>query len=142
MEKDLKSLVILFKAYQSVINQVKVSLEDTNLNVNEFAAMEALYHKGCLTTQELIDHVLIANSSMTYVLDILSRKKLISRNKDPKDRRIQKLSLTDAGKELFSEVYDKHYKHMRSFFDVLTTEDEVQLQGYLKQIGKSAASQG
>lgn len=139
MDKDLKSLIVLFKAYQSVINQVKVSLEDTNLNVNEFAAMEVLYHKGCLTTQELIDYVLIANSSMTYVLDILAKKKMITRNKDPQDRRIQKISLTENGRELFGDIYEQHFKHMRSFFDVLSPEEEKTLQEYLKKIGKNAS---
>ena len=79
MKNELKSLIIIFKAYASLEKAVKTSLKSTNINVNEFTAMEALYVKGSLKTQELIDTVLIPNSSMTYVLEILESKKYIKK---------------------------------------------------------------
>ena len=79
MAQDLKTLIVLFKAYQSMINQVKLSLINTDLTVNEFTALEALYSKKELTTSELRDYVLVPNSSMTYVLDTLEKKELIQR---------------------------------------------------------------
>ncbi len=136
--KDLKSLIILFKAHTSVTNIVKKSLEDTGLSVNEFAAMEALYHKGALSTQSLIDHVLIPNSSMTYVLDVLKKKEYIERSKDPKDKRIQRIQLTDEGISTFETVYKIHFESMRKVFDVLSEDEENMLQESLKKIGKFA----
>lgn len=136
--KDLKSLIILFKAHTSVTNIVKKSLEETGLSVNEFAAMEALYHKGALSTQSLIDHVLIPNSSMTYVLDVLKKKEYIERTKDQKDKRIQRIRLTEAGNSIFEKVYKIHFESMRKVFDVLSEDEENMLQESLKKIGKFA----
>ncbi len=136
--KDLKSLIILFKAHASVTNVVKKSLENTDLSVNEFAALEALYHKGSLTTQGLIDLVLIPNSSMTYVLDVLHKKEYIKRIKDENDRRIQRITLTDKGKQKFEAVYTVHYKMLREVFSALSEAEEKELQTYLKIIGKKA----
>ena len=136
--KDLKSLIILFKAHTSIENVVKKSLENTDLSVNEFAALEALYHKGSLTTQGLIDLVLIPNSSMTYVLDVLHKKEYIKRIKDENDRRIQRLTLTEKGDAKFEEVYEVHFKMLREVFDVLNEEEEKQLQTFLKIVGKKA----
>ena len=136
--KDLKSLIILFKAHTSVTNIVKKSLEETGLSVNEFAAMEALYHKGALSTQSLIDHVLIPNSSMTYVLDVLKKKEYIERTKDQKDKRIQRIRLTGAGNSIFEKVYKIHFESMRKVFDVLSEDEENMLQESLKKIGKFA----
>lgn len=136
--KDLKSLIILFKAHTSIENVVKKSLENTDLSVNEFAALEALYHKGSLSTQGLIDLVLIPNSSMTYVLDVLHKKEYIKRIKDEKDRRIQRLTLTEKGHEKFEEIYKVHFEMMREVFDALDDAQEKQLQTYLKIIGKKA----
>lgn len=138
MRQDLKSLIILFKAHTSVENVVKKSLLDTDLSVNEFSAMEALYHKGSLSTQSLIDLVLVPNSSMTYVLDILTKKEYIKRVKDKNDRRIQRIELTDLGKKNFEVIYEKHFAMLREVFDVLSEEEEKQLQDLLKKVGKNA----
>ena len=134
----LKSLIILFKAHQSLVNNVKESLKGTDLNINEFTAMEALYEKGELTTQELIDLVLIPNSSMTYVLEIMSKKGYLEKRKKESDKRIQMLTLSKNGRDFFEEIYQKHFDHMRTIFDVLTLEEEEMLQGLLKKIGKKA----
>lgn len=138
MKKDLKSLIILFKAHQSLEHSVKVSLLNTGINVNEFTAMEALYVKGPLTIQALINTVLIPNSSMTYVLDNLSKKKYIQKTEKPEDRRIHIVSLTVKGKVLFEEIYERHYEYIRSIFDVLSVEEETLLQELLKRVGKKA----
>ena len=122
--KDLKSLIILFKAQTSVENVVKKSLSGTGLSVNEFAALEALYHKQSLTTQELIDLVLIPNSSMTYVLDVLMKKNYIERNRNTEDKRIQTITLSPDGIEKFETVYKTHFQMMREIFDILD-ESEV-----------------
>lgn len=138
MEKGLKSLIILFKAQISLANSVKKSLENTGLNLNEFVAMEALYTKERLTTQQLVDSVLIPNSSMTYVLDILMEKSYVKREQCTTDRRIKYVSLTDKGKTYFESVYKKHYEYIRDILDVLDEDEEKQMNESLKKIGKKA----
>lgn len=138
MQDKLKTLIVLFKAYASLEKNVKKSLENTQLSVNEFTVMEALYTKNELSTGELIASILIPNSSLTYVLDTLEKRKLVKRVKDVNDKRRQYLSLTQEGKELFVNIYEIHYKHMRSIFDSLNSEDELKLQELLKTIGHSA----
>ncbi|CAM3680458.1 MarR family winged helix-turn-helix transcriptional regulator [Erysipelothrix urinaevulpis] len=135
---SLKSLIVLFKAYHSVMENVKESIADVDLSLNEFTALESIYHKEGLTTQALIDSVLIPNSSMTYVIAQLEKKGLILRKKDKADQRVINLYLTDKGRELFDEIYPKHYNDMRPIFDVLTQNEEVLLQTLLKKVGKEA----
>lgn len=138
MEKDLKSLVIIFKAQTSLALSVKKSLENTGLNMNEFVAMEALYIKNKLTTQQLVDSVLIPNSSMTYVLDILRDKGYITRERCTTDRRIQYVELSLEGKAVFEKVYQKHSEYIRDILDVMDPEEEKIMQEALKKVGKKA----
>lgn len=138
MEKDLKSLVIIFKAQTSLALSVKKSLENTGLNMNEFVAMEALYIKNKLTTQQLVDSVLIPNSSMTYVLDILRDKGYITRERCTTDRRIQYVELSLEGKAAFEKVYQKHSEYIRDILDVMDPEEEKIMQEALKKVGKKA----
>lgn len=137
-KKELKTLIILFKAQASLSNSVKKSLEDTGLNLNEFVTMEALYTKKRLTTQNLAELLLIPNSSLTYVLDILMKKNYLKREKCTQDKRVQYVMLTQEGTEYFEKVYDKHYRYIRSIFDVVTEEEELVVQEILKKIGKQA----
>lgn len=138
MKLKLKPVIVLFKAAQSLINNVKVSLKDSVLTINEFTVMEALFTKGELVTQELAEKILIPNSSLTYVLDILEKKQYIQRKRDPNDRRRQLLCLTDEGRTIFSDVYDVHYEYMSDIFNVLTEEELKQLENLLKKVGKRA----
>ncbi len=138
MEHKLNTLIVLFKAYQSLNKNVKDSLSDTKLSVNEFTVMEALYTKKELSTQEIIDKILIPNSSLTYVLDTLQKRNFIERVRDKQDKRRQLITLTQAGSDLFKDIYQQHYSHMREIFDELTIDQEQQLQDLLKIVGKKA----
>lgn len=138
MIQKLNTLIVLFKAHQSIQNNVKLSLVDTELTLNEFTVMEVLYTKKELSTQQLIDSVLIPNSSMTYVLDILEKRQYLRRLKDPSDKRRQLLSLTQKGCLVFLDIYQKYYEHMNTIFNVLTPEESHQLSTLLKKVGKKA----
>lgn len=133
---NLKTLTILFRTHQNILEKVKESIKDFDINVNEFQALEALYHKGKLTTQALCDTVLVPGSSMTYVVDQLEKKGLVARLKDEKDRRINYVMLSPKGLNDTEIIYNKHYEEMRKRFDKLTSEEEVTLQILLKKIGK------
>ena len=136
MTKPLKSLIILLKTHQSVMRKITASLRGWDLNVNEFAAMEALASKGVLTTKQLINTVLIPNSSMSYVLSTLETKGYLNRIKDLDDHRVQHLSLTKQGQAYFERVYAHHYALMYPVFDQLSETEQHTLQQLLKRIGK------
>ncbi|NLC34558.1 MAG: MarR family transcriptional regulator [Erysipelothrix sp.] len=137
MEK-LKTLIVLFKAHTSVGNNVKLSLSDSVLTLNEFAVMEALYTKGAMRTQTLAESILIPNSSLTYVLDMLVESSYVERIKDEDDKRCLLINLTKKGKKTFEEIYAKHHQHMLKIFNALSDEEELELQRLLKKLGKKA----
>lgn len=139
--KKLKSLTVLFKAHQHVLQHVKQSIANMGLNINEFTVLEALYVKDMLTAQQLASTILIPNSSLTYVLDCLQKKGLIKREKNKTDSRILELSLSKQGEELFYKAYEAHYSHMRNIFNVLDETQELQLQDLLKTLGKHAQNE-
>lgn len=138
MKLQLKPLIVLFKSAQSLTNNVKLSLVDSVLTINEFTAMEALSTKGELVTQELAEKILIPNSSLTYVLDILEKRNYVIRRKDPSDRRRQLVSLSDDGKAVFKDVYAQHFTYMEEIFSVLSENEQNVLEDLLKRLGKYA----
>ncbi|PKM66793.1 MAG: MarR family transcriptional regulator [Firmicutes bacterium HGW-Firmicutes-19] len=135
MKNDLKTLTILLRATNFIQEKIKEDVSKYDLNLSEFGALEVLYHKGPLPVQAICEKVLIANSSMSYVIENLIKTQLIDKIKDPSDRRIHIVHLTDKGIMLFDEVYPKHLAHMRSVIDVLDENEEKELQSLLKKLG-------
>lgn len=135
---DLKTITILFRTQNKLENLIRDDMRCHGLNTSEFGALEVLYHKGPLPVQAIKEKVLIASSSMSYVIERLLDKDLITKVMDSKDNRIHHVHLSTKGKALMDEIYPKHVETLRLTLDKLTPEEEGQLQSLLKKIGKAS----
>lgn len=138
MTEKLKTLTIFLKSYQHVALMIQQSLEGSELTANEFTALEALCHKGPMTTKQLCATVLLPNSSMTYVVDQLEKKEYVTRKKDDIDKRIIHVLPTKQGEVVLNQAYQQHYQVMSEVFAVLTPSEQEQIQQLLKKLGKHA----
>ena len=135
---SLKALVVFLRASQTVQEAMKRDMEKYGLNNTEFAVLELLYHKGDQPIQHIGKKILLASSSITYVVDKLEKKELIVRKPCPKDRRVTYASITDAGREFMDDAFPKHGETIEAIFKDLT-EDEIEVvTDLLKKIGLRA----
>lgn len=74
INNNLKALTVLLRASQSVQDVVRKDMQQYGLNQTEFAVLELLYHKGEQPIQHIGKKILIASSSITYVVDKLEKK--------------------------------------------------------------------
>jgi MarR family 2-MHQ and catechol resistance regulon transcriptional repressor len=132
---DLKTMRILFRAVQSIEQIIKKDVKNYGFTMNEFAAAEALYHKGRISVNEIAQAVLIPNSSMTYVLDRLEVKGLICRLQDTDDKRTFHVELSKSGLAKLDDILPRHYKVLTNLFGILSTEEQALLNDSLKKIG-------
>ena len=133
---DLKTITILFRAYNSLEKIIRDDVFQYGLNVSEFGVLEALYHKQQLSVKAIIDKVLVPNSSMSYVIENLVAKNYIQKVQSEKDKRSYLLSLTDIGRNLMDKIFPIHKNNMRKILDVLEETEEMALQKALVKIGK------
>jgi MarR family transcriptional regulator, 2-MHQ and catechol-resistance regulon repressor len=133
---DLKTLTILFRATHTFHDEIKKDVKNYGLSLSEFAVLEALHHLGALSASTLKEKVLIAPSSMTYVMDQLENKGFVFRSNPKLDQRKVMLELTGTGRNLIETSYPIHLKNMREKLDKLSPTEEIQLQKLLKKIGK------
>ncbi|WP_251517407.1 MULTISPECIES: MarR family winged helix-turn-helix transcriptional regulator [Staphylococcus] len=115
---------------------VKNDVKRYGLNITEFAVMELLFHKGDQPIQRIGKKVLIASSSITYVVDKLEKKGYVKRLRLEKDRRVIYASLTDEGHELMASVFPHHAETLDNAFSVLTDEELLNLQNALKKLSR------
>lgn len=136
MIDNLKTVTTLFRATNSIERIILEDVAQYGLNPSEFGALEVLYHKGPLPVQTICDKVLIASSSMSYVVENLIKKNYIVKVRKLDDKRIHIVHLTDTGKKLMDRIYPKHVAKLRQFIEILSMDEENTLQNLLKKIGK------
>lgn len=139
-ELSLKLFVVLSRALESVKKQVVKDIKSYDLNLTEFAVLEFLYHKGDQPIQLIGRKVLLASSSITYVVDKLEEKGYLERVSCPNDRRVIYGQLTEKGTSLMDEIFPQHRKAMAHIFSALSNEEKEQAIDMLKKIGHFADS--
>ncbi|MHB8097795.1 MAG: MarR family winged helix-turn-helix transcriptional regulator [Erysipelotrichaceae bacterium] len=136
MINDLKTITILFRATNQIEKIIAEDVALYGLNPSEFGALEVLYHKGPLPVQSICEKVLIASSSMSYVIENLIKKDFILKTKDIQDKRYHIVELTNKGRDLMNDIYPKHVQKLRKYIDILNQNEELSLQTNLKKLGK------
>lgn len=131
---SLNTFVGLNRTLDHLMKIVKTDVQRYGLNVTEFAVMELLYNKGDQPIQLIGNRVLIASSSITYVVDKLEEKGCVVRQRNEKDKRVTNASLTDKGRSMMDEIFPDHASTLESTFSVLTDEEITVLQTTLKKL--------
>src|ERR1700686_4226851 len=109
VQVDAPRLWLVLSRCHRALNQIaERSIEEAGLCLTDFAALEALLHKGPLTISEIQGKVLLASGSMTAAVDRLEKKGLIKRGSAPSDRRAKVLHLTPEGRRVVEPAFSHH----------------------------------
>ncbi|MFY3793205.1 MarR family winged helix-turn-helix transcriptional regulator [Ureibacillus sp. MALMAid1270] len=134
----LKAFTVLLRASQSVQEASKSEHVKQGINPTEFAVLELLFHKGDQPIQAIGKKILIASSSITYVVDKLEEKQYVTRKACPTDRRVTYASITDEGKKLMEQIFPTHIEKIEEIFNELTDEEILILIDLLKKVDYNA----
>lgn len=132
---DIKAFTVFMKAGQSVEKLIKEDFLKKEINLNEYAILELLYHRGEQAIQVIGKRVLMGDGSITYVIDKLEDKKFLKRERSQKDRRKIFVSLTDKGKEYMDQRVIEHEVLIHKIFEDLNSEEVEQFIDLLKRVG-------
>lgn len=137
-ELSLKLFVVLSRALQAIEKQAISNIKSHGLNLTEFAVLELLFNKGDQPIQKIRHKVLLASSSITYVVDKLEERKYLVRKACPTDRRITHASLTSKGKELMEEVFPQHREALTDILGGVNADEKKTMIEQLKKLGLHA----
>ncbi len=74
------------------------------VTLSQHYVIDALHRKKILTMNELSRELGLAVSTLTRIVDVLVRDRIVSRNHSVQDRRKVCIALTDKGKELAEKL--------------------------------------
>src|SRR5699024_5157469 len=123
-ELSLKAFVVLTRSLESVQSRIEGDIKQLGLNPTEFAVWELLYSKDNQSIQKIGEKIVIASSSITYVVDKLEKKNYLKRKPRPQTRRVTHATITEEGKNLMDEVFPKHRKDLKEIFGGLNIEEK------------------
>jgi len=131
--------LVILKSHRALSLLAEQSIANTGLCLTDFAAVEALLHKGPLTITEIQDKVRLASGSMTAAVDRLEKLGLIVRKSSPSDRRARVVHLTAEGKQLAASSFERHAKDLEALMSPLSEKEKEQIYEPLKKLGLLAA---
>jgi DNA-binding MarR family transcriptional regulator len=85
--------------------QEKIKENGVNLTFEMLEVLSCLWRRDGIIQQEIADYTLRDKSSLTYLLDNLVKRKLVSRVEDGNDRRNKLIFLTQEGLALKDQLY-------------------------------------
>jgi MarR family transcriptional regulator, 2-MHQ and catechol-resistance regulon repressor len=131
--------LVLWKAANAVQSYAETSISDLEMCGSDFAALEALLHKGPLPVNEIGKKVLLTSGSITVAVDRLEVKALVERRAHGTDRRARVVHLTKEGRKLITRVYADHAADMERLASAsLSAKERETLIRLLKKIGYKA----
>ncbi|MDN3015912.1 MarR family transcriptional regulator [Paenibacillus sp. BSR1-1] len=136
MERKCNNLpfLILMQTSKAIHERIKEEMAKNKLSITEFSVLEVLYQKGKQTIQQIGNCILISSGSMTYVIDKLEQKGLLSRNACPDDRRVIHVTLTDDGNELMNVIMPEYHDSVNQMFESLDDDEAETLVQLLKKV--------
>lgn len=136
-EKDprIKAFTVFMKSSTSVEKLIKQDFLKKDINLNEYAILELLYHRGDQPIQSIGRKILMGGGSITYVIDKLEDKGFLYRKPCEEDRRKMFACITDAGKTYMDKRVVEQEDLINTIFDEWDDDEVENAINLLKRIG-------
>jgi MarR family 2-MHQ and catechol resistance regulon transcriptional repressor len=130
----------ILKQFQSV-NAAAANGPHAVLNMQELRAIEFLGNEGQKIMRELAEHLSVAVNSMTSIVDSLERKQLVCRQRSDDDRRVVRVELTEAGREIYKSSLEANLRLFRSMLGALTEDEQEIFMVLFRKIARAGRAQ-
>jgi MarR family 2-MHQ and catechol resistance regulon transcriptional repressor len=127
--------VKLMRAAASVGLRLERHLLALGLTENQFGVLEILLHMGPRAPGELKAKLLTTGGNITLVLDNLEKRGLVTRRRDPTDRRRLTVHLTPEGRKAVERVFPAHLARIVEEMQALTAAQQEVLGRLCRRLG-------
>lgn len=143
-DEELELADRLVRIFENVLFTEEKSIQKgyfSDLSIAEMHTLDAIGPYEARTMTETASALGITTGTLTVSIDRLVKKGYVIRNRDEKDRRIVRISLTREGK-LASRMHGKYHKVLaRHILEPYTEEEQALLMSMVKDLDKYLESQ-
>ena len=127
-------LEAVFRANRFTLAEVEQVLREFGLCPTEFGVLEAITVLGPQPIQILAKRVLVTSGSMTYTVNQLIKKELVTREACSEDGRRCYLHLTKKGEALIKKALAAHNSRVAEVFGTIDEDEKRELTRLLTKI--------
>lgn len=138
-KQSLRLWLRLLACENIIENRLRTALRDRfNVTLPQFDVLAELEYLGQpLTMTDLSKRLMVSNGNVTGVVDRLVRDGFVQRQPSESDRRVNRISLTPRGLELFRKMAAQHEQWVADMFADLKAEEISQLGTLLNRAHES-----
>jgi MarR family 2-MHQ and catechol resistance regulon transcriptional repressor len=134
--RNLKLMVVMARAIGTLDRTFNPDFKEAGLTQPQFGVLEALYHIGPMTVNEVIAKTLSSSGNMGVVIENLIKAGLAEKHTDPDDRRVRRVSLTPTGTRLIQKLFPIHMSSLEKAVNILSDRELDDLTNLMKKLGK------
>ncbi len=110
--------------------------EIEDLSLQELNAISFIGREGPCIMRSIAEHMQLAVSTITTIVDKLVNKGLVIRERSEEDRRIVKVSLTEQGEMVYKADLDIHLELSQAMLSTLNEDEQEILIVLLRKISR------
>lgn len=111
-----------------------------DLSLQELKVIDFLGKTGPSIMRKIADHLMLAVSTVTGIVDKMVQKEYVVRERTDEDRRIVKVTLTGKGQEIFDMNMDTHMEFSHGMLQGLNEDEQEILLVLLRKVDRNLQS--
>ena len=124
-------------AWRQTRSQIRRSaVEKFQMTEEQFQILRRI-RNGCLSVSRLAEDSLTSRSAVSRAVEALVQRGLVTRGRNPQDRRNLPLALTEEGSRVMDGVYAETEKWLSTRFERLTSEETALLLQGMESLRKA-----
>jgi DNA-binding MarR family transcriptional regulator len=128
---ELQTWIRLFRVVTRFTRRVERALAARDLSLAQFDVLATLSHGDGITQQELSDRLLVTKGNVCGLIDRAEAAGMVERRTDPEDRRVNRLFLTDRGRQQLACAIPEHRAALHTLMASLPPDELERLHGLL-----------
>jgi MarR family 2-MHQ and catechol resistance regulon transcriptional repressor len=133
--RELDAFIKLMRAAGSLDSALGRYLHAHSLTSGQFGVLETLYYLGPMHQKELGKKLFFTDGCVTHVIDNLEKQELVTRVRNPEDRRFITVHLTPRGKTLIKKRFPEYLENLSRLLGDLADDELDQLGELAKKLG-------
>lgn len=109
--------------YRTALKRLNAKLASERITFSQYSVLLALGRSGPMQMNELGEHMLVAPANVTGLVDRVERKGYVRRRRDPEDRRLWVIELTDSGARVYKSISSRFRQYAGGLGSSLSPEE-------------------
>ena len=135
-KKSLDCWLQMIRTYELLQSQVAALLQTHSLTVPQFEVLSTLAAAECTNQQELAQRLQVTKGNLVGLIDRLTERGWVERLQVPGDRRVNKVRITEGGKEIFHKAFPEQLGVVEKMMADLEETELDSLRGLLQKLTK------